>query len=95
MTFPLSAERVRIVMGTVSRPARLPLDEVPVAPEQIAGPQIVLNGSFAVKISDDQVREIRRRVKAGEKGYNIAKEMGISQPMVSLIMNRKRKAYVV
>jgi len=94
MTSPLSAERVRVVMGTVSK-AGEPPKEVPVAPESISGPPIVLAGAFAVKISDDQVREIRRRVKEGEKGYNIAKEMGISQPMVSLIVNGHRKAYVV
>ncbi|MCG3776921.1 MAG: hypothetical protein JW395_3793 [Nitrospira sp.] len=94
MISPLSAERVRIVMGTVSK-AGEPKKEVPVAPEQISGRAITFGGAFDVKITDDKVREIRRRVKAGEKGYNIAKEMGISQPMVSLIMNRKRKAYVV
>jgi hypothetical protein len=94
LTAPLSAERVRIVMGTVSKVGEPP-KEVPTAPEKIAGPPIVLEGSFAVKITDDKVREIRRRVKEGEKGYNIAKEMGISQPMVSLIMSGKRKAYVV
>jgi len=94
MISPLSAERVRIVMGTVSK-AGEPPKEAPIAPEQISGRAITFGGSFDVKISDDKVREIRRRVKAGEKGYNIAKEMGISQPMVSLIMSGKRKAYVV
>jgi predicted transcriptional regulator len=34
-------------------------------------------------------------VKAGEVGLRIAKEMGISQSMVSLIKTRDRKAYVV
>lgn len=93
MTPPISAERVRVVLGVPSKAA----DPTPVVEpkEQISGRAITFGGKFDVKITDDQVREIRRRVKAGEKGYNIAKEMGISQPMVSLIVNGHRKAYVV
>ncbi len=93
MNAPLSAERVRIVMGTVK--AAEPIKEPPVEVEKTQGPPMTFVGSFAVKITDEKVREIRRRVKEGEKGYNIAREMGISQPMVSLIMSGKRKAYVV
>jgi hypothetical protein len=94
MISPLSAERVRIVMGTVSKAVEPP-KQVPVAPEPISVQPISSSGPFSVKISDDQVREIRRRVKAGEVGLRIAKEMGISQSMVSLIKTRDRKAYVV
>ncbi len=91
MNVPISAERVRALL--VQRPKRKA--ENAVKPEQISGRAITFGGAFDVKITDDQVREIRRRVKDGEKGYLVAQDMGISQAMVSLIATRKRKAYVV
>jgi hypothetical protein len=84
-------------MGIVSKPGHPPQiqAEIEPKPEPIAGPTISFAGAFAVKITDDKVREIRKRVNAGEKGYLVAQEMGISQTMVSHIMTGKRKAYVV
>lgn len=46
------------------------------------------------KLTDDQVREIRRRVAAGEKQTRIAAEFGVSGQFVGQLAQRKRRAYV-
>lgn len=46
------------------------------------------------KLSDDQVREIRRRRAAGESQHSLAREFGVTQPTVSAIIRRKTFAYL-
>lgn len=46
------------------------------------------------KLTDDQVREMRRRLADGETSVTLAKEFGVSQNLVSLIRRRKRWAWL-
>jgi len=46
------------------------------------------------KLTDERVREIRRRVAAGENGRIIAADYGISRCTVSEVANRKKWAHV-
>lgn len=41
------------------------------------------------KLTDDQVREIRRRYAEGESQLSLAKEFGISQPVLSFMLTGK------
>lgn len=45
------------------------------------------NGS--AKLSEDQVRDIRRANAAGESQGRLARRFGVSQPLVNAIVNRK------
>lgn len=51
--------------------------------------------AYGCKLTDDQVREIRRRAAAGEVHTALAREFGVSQPHVSNIVNRNSRAYVI
>lgn len=44
----------------------------------------------SAKLTDDDVREIRRRVGNGERGSVVAREKGVSQAAVSEIVSRKK-----
>lgn len=46
------------------------------------------------RLTDDGVRDIRRRVAAGEKRKEVAAEFGVSVSNIDLIVTRKRWAHV-
>lgn len=46
------------------------------------------------RISDEMVREIRRRSAAGETHTSLAKEYGTLQPYISRIVSRQRRGHV-
>lgn len=46
------------------------------------------------KLTDEKVREIRRRCEAGELQKDVARDVGISQNIVSKIMTRDRWTHV-
>lgn len=46
------------------------------------------------KLTDEKVREIRRRVVSGESQASVARALGVSQPAVNLVAKRKRWAHV-
>lgn len=46
------------------------------------------------KLTDDQVREIRRRVRAGERQTAVALEFGVCSQFVSQLVRGLRRAYV-
>lgn len=50
------------------------------------------NGS--AKLSADQVREIRRRAEAGERGVDLSAEFGVGQVAISQIRHRQRWAHL-
>ena len=54
----------------------------------------VRRGRTNRKLSDDQVREIRRRWADGEKQVDLAREFGVQPPAISRIVHRKRRPYV-
>ena len=47
------------------------------------------------QFSDDQIREIRKRIDAGEKQKDIAKQMGCSPELISKIHRRKAYLHVI
>lgn len=51
-----------------------------------------MNG--AAKLTEDQVREIRRRRALGALQVPLAQEFGVSQRMISLIVRREKWAHV-
>ena len=53
------------------------------------------DGNTVMKLSDDQVRAIRKRRREGEKQRSIAAAFGCSRQHVSDIASRKRRANVV
>ena len=61
-----------------------------------AHPEIVPRGErhWASRLTDDDVRDIRRRVAAGEKQVSLQREYELSSGLVSLIVHRKRWAHV-
>lgn len=46
------------------------------------------------KLTDEQVRAIRGRLAAGDKGYMLAAEYAVSKATISLIKNRKLWAHL-
>ncbi len=48
-------------------------------------------GRSAAKLTDAQAEEIRMRVAGGQPQRSIAIEYGVSQSMVSLLVNRRRR----
>lgn len=46
------------------------------------------------KLTDDQVREIRQRVRAGEKQTVVARDFGVSSAFVSQLVRGLRRSYV-
>jgi len=78
---PIAPDRVRALHGTAIIPTPPP------APTGRGGPRGRL---FRPVLTDDQVRDIRKRYRKGEKGASIAAAHGISQPMVSMIGTRQR-----
>ena len=53
------------------------------------------NGARARRFTDEQVREIRRRKRAGELQPVLAREYGVSQPAISLLVRGLTYAHVV
>lgn len=53
-------------------------------------PELVRQGEqwTHAKLTDEQVRTIRERYAAGERGYKLAAEFGVSKAQVSRIVNR-------
>lgn len=47
----------------------------------------VKQGRFSKRFTEDDVREIRRRHEAGESGYKLAKEFGVNDYNIYLILN--------
>ena len=62
-----------------------------------AHPEIVPKGErhWAAKLTDDDVRLIRKRVASGEKQIDLQREFGLSSGTVSLVVHRKRWAHVI
>ena len=50
--------------------------------------------NWSAKLTDDDVREIRRRRAAGETGVSLAREFGVVKQMISNIILRKSWAHV-
>jgi hypothetical protein len=50
--------------------------------------------SFHAKLNEGQVVEIRRRLLAGEKGYRLAQEFGVSNPAISRIRLRQNWSHI-
>lgn len=46
------------------------------------------------KLEEEQVREIRRRAKTGERAFRIRRDYPISQACISMIINRKTWAWL-
>jgi group I intron endonuclease len=51
------------------------------------GAKQVGSGNHAAKLTEDQVREIKRRLALGEKGYVLAAEFGVGGSVISNIKN--------
>lgn len=47
----------------------------------------VSGGRFAKRLTEDDVREIKRRHQEGESGYRLAKEFGVNDYNIYLILN--------
>lgn len=62
----------------------------------MAKEQVALRGEqcASAKLTEDQVREIRRRVKNGERQKDIAKEYGLQQWSISDIVRRRNWKHV-
>ena len=58
-------------------------------PAEDAGLPIQRPFSKARALTDDQVREVRRRNAAGETQYALSKEFGISQPSLRACIRRE------
>ncbi len=96
MTSPLSAERVRALLGTAKRqktPAKA--TKPTAAPLHHSISNRHADGRWVPNLRSEEVRDIRARYKAGETGRTIAADYGISQPLVSMIGTGQRKARVV
>ncbi len=46
------------------------------------------------KLTEDQVREIRRRAASGERAFIIRRDYPVSQSNISMIINRKKWAWL-
>lgn len=60
--------------------------------ERLANPRSNVRNGMAMP--DDQVREIRQRLAAGETGKAIAQSLGVTQPTISRIKSGEAYAYV-
>lgn len=49
----------------------------------------------ASKLTDEQAREILRRLRAGEKGLPLSREFGISLPVISAIKHGTRRKHLL
>lgn len=48
----------------------------------------------AIRITDEQVREVRQRAAGGETNKAIAASLDVSAPLISMIVNGKRRRRV-
>jgi group I intron endonuclease len=53
------------------------------------------SGNHQAKLTDDRVREIKRRLSIGEKGRALAAEFGVSEPVISNIKHGHRWAHII